>query len=154
MVGSKKKSTVKEINKDIIRVDLSGFNPDCTYYVTYDEKGNNEQIGEKIKLDGSGNPINMPKDWYNYVDKKWANIVTKGTDANGNELITYWTYIPRYEYDTSSAFSANNMSEVKFIPETQTTADSGYTIPESFIFAEKQLAGFWVSKYEVQGTID
>ena len=153
MVGSKKKSTVTEINQ-IIRVDLSGFNPDCTYYVTYDEKGENEAIGEKIQLDDKGNPTNIPKNWYNYVDKKWANIVTKGKDANGNELVTYWTYIPRYEYDISGVFSIKNMSEVKFISENQINADSGFIIPESFTFNGKQLAGFWVSKYEVQGTID
>ena len=153
MIGSKKKTTEKSVNS-IIRVDLSGFNPDCTYYVTYDENGENEKIGEKINLDSQGNPTNMPKNWYNYQYKKWANIVTKGKDANGNELITYWTYVPRYEYDTSGVYNAATMSDVRFIPETQVTADQGYTIPESFTFAEKQLAGFWMSKYEVQGTVD
>lgn len=151
MVGARKKSTMP---KNVIKVDLSGFNPNCTYYVTYDDNGENEQIGEKIKLDSKGNATNMPEKWYDYENKKWANIVTKGTDENGNELATYWTYIPRYEYDVEGAYNDAKISETRFIPTTQTTADSGFVIPESFTFNGQQLAGFWVSKYEVQGTID
>ena len=151
MIGSKKKATVVD---NVIKVDLSGFNPDCTYYVTYDSNGENEQIGEKIKLDSNGNVTNMPENWYNYSQKIWANIVTKGQDANGNELITYWTYIPRYEYDTDETYSSINFANIKFIPSTQTEADSGYAIPESFTFGGQDLAGYWVSKYEMQGTID
>ena len=140
--------------QNVIKVDLSGFNPDVTYYVTYDDSGENEQIGEKIQLDSNGNATNIPENWYNYYKKKWANIVTKGTDANGNELISYWTYIPRYEYDAEGIYNSNKIADVKFIPKSQTTADYGYTIPESFTFNGVALDGYWVSKYEVQGTID
>lgn len=151
MVGAKKKSTDAI---EAIKVDLSGFNPDCTYYVTYDENGNNEKIGDKIQLDDKGNATNMPKNWYNYKAKIWANIVTKGRDANGNELITYWTYIPRYEYDTSGVEGVNQMANARFIPLSQKTPDTGFQIPECFSFGGKDLAGYWVSKYEIQGTID
>lgn len=151
MVGARKKSTLP---KTVIKVDLSGFNPDCTYYVTYDDNGENEQIGEKIKLDSNGNATNMPEKWYDYENKKWANIVTKGTDASGNELITYWTYIPRYEYYAEGVYNESKISEVKFISTSQTTADAGFIIPESFTFVGKQLAGYWMSKYELQGTTD
>ena len=151
MIGSKKKATKAD---NVIKIDLSGFNPDCTYYVTYDSNGENEQIGEKIKLDSNGNATNMPENWYNYSQKIWANIVTKGQDANGNELITYWTYIPRYEYYTDGTYSMANLANIKFIPSTKTEADLGYEIPESFTFGGQDLSGYWVSKYEVQGTID
>ena len=151
MVGAINSETA---NSTIIKVDLSGFNPDCTYYVTYDDQGNNEQIGEKIKLDSNGNATNMPSNWYNYYNKRWANVVTKGKDASGNELISYWTYVPRYEYDADGVYNNNKIAEIKFISKDQTEADYGYTIPESFTFEGKQLSGFWVSKYEVQGTID
>ena len=97
----------------------------------------------------------MPNNWYDYENKKWANIVTKGTDASGNELISYWTYVPRYEYnEDEELYERNSMAKVKFIPTSKTTADYGYVIPESFTFAGKQLAGYWMSKYEVQGPID
>ena len=151
MIGAKQKATIAN---NVIKVDLSGFNPDCTYYVTYDENGENEQVGDKIKLDSNGNATNMPENWYNYNQKVWANVVTKGKDKNGNELITYWTYIPRYEYDTTGVYNTMNFADIKFIPSTQTEADFGYTIPESFTFGRQNLNGYWISKYEMQGTID
>ena len=151
MIGAKQKATIAN---NVIKVDLSGFNPDCTYYVTYDENGENEQVGDKIKLDSNGNATNMPENWYNYNQKVWANVVTKGKDKNGNELITYWTYIPRYEYDTTGVYNTMNFADIKFIPSTQTEADFGYTIPESFKFGRQNLNGYWISKYEMQGTID
>ena len=151
MIGAKQKATIAN---NVIKVDLSGFNPDCTYYVTYDENGENEQVGDKIKLDSNGNATNMPENWYNYNQKVWANVVTKGKDKNGNELITYWTYIPRYEYDTTGLYNTMNFADIKFIPSTQTEADFGYTIPESFTFGRQNLNGYWISKYEMQGTID
>ena len=156
IVGSRKRSEISSaITKNIIKVDASGFNPECTYYVTYDDSGENEQIGDKIQIDKDGNLTNMPENWYDYENKKWANVVTKGQDASGNELISYWTYIPKYEYDADSLYSTvTGKAKVKFIPQMQTKADNGYQIPESFTFAGKQLAGFWVSKYEVQGSID
>ena len=67
----------------------------------------------------------------------------------------YWTYIPRYECNVDDLYSTvTGKSKVKFIPKTQTTADAGFIIPESFKFNGQDLAGYWVSKYEVQGTID
>ena len=50
-------SIVKQIKTiDANKPELTGFNADCTYYVLYDDEGN-ETIGDKIKNDGS----NMPK---------------------------------------------------------------------------------------------
>jgi len=135
--------TVPSMHTENIEVDLSGFNPDCTYYVTYDENGNNETTLEnctKIELDANGKPTNMPKNWYDYSKKIWANVVT-----TNNNLITYWTYIPRYEYVIEDEYI-----NVKYIKSDQTMADKGYTIPDSFKFNSENLKGYWVSKYELQ----
>ena len=70
--------------------DLTGFNTKeydeagnklpVTYYVEYDENGENPKVGDKITNDGS----NMPKGWYDYASNKWANIVvTDGTIESG-----------------------------------------------------------------------
>lgn len=48
--------------------DLSGFNKDTTFYVTYDDNGK----------ETSTTPISqaVPQYWYEYGESKWANIVT------------------------------------------------------------------------------
>ena len=120
--------------------ELTGFNENNTYYVLYDESGN-ETIGEKIKNDGS----NMPKNWYDYSQSKWANIVVQ---ENGRT--TYFTWIPRYEFMiTSSQYSQPTIgrTEVRFIQGTSTETDLGYQIPEAFTFNDQQLTGYWAMKY-------
>ncbi len=129
---------------------LKGFKEDRTYYVTYDENGNNMKVGNKIKNDGS----NAPKDWYDYSVKKWANIVvTDGTVENGKitgaTSTSYFTWIPRYQY---SLDTVNKRSNVKLMSGTGTQTQAGYKIPEAFTWGEstkKQLPGFWMSKYQI-----
>ena len=122
--------------------DLSGFNPEATYYVTYN--GEAEQIAGRIDR------IETPSDWYNYEDKRWANIVT----VNDSE-VSYWVWIPKYTY---IANEAEEFIDAKFISQEgdvykDTNGNivelTGYEIPESFTFGGQNLAGFWMSKYEV-----
>lgn len=120
--------------------ELSGFNPDCTYYVTYDESGN-ETIGEKIKKDGS----NMPKNWYDYGRSRWANIVVKGKKADGSETATYFTWIPRYQFKLNQQ---TQRSDVKFIEGTG-GATGDYQVPDAFTFDGKALTGYWAMKYNI-----
>lgn len=125
---------------DANKPDLTGFNEDCTYYVLYDDSGN-ETLGDKVKKDGS----NMPGNWYDYTKSKWANIVVKS-----NAKTTYFTWIPRYEFRmTSSQYAqqAIGRTDVRFIGGTSTETDTGYQIPEAFSFNGKQLTGYWAMKY-------
>ena len=118
--------------------DLSGFNEEYTYYVEYDENGENiVSEATKIKKDGS----NMPEKWYDYGSSKWANIVVK---ANG--ATTYYVWIPRYEFKLEQD---TQRSTVKFIETTKTVPTEGYQIPEAFTFGGKQLSGYWAMKYTV-----
>ena len=134
-------SVVKQISTiDANKPDLTGFNADCTYYVLYDDQGN-ETIGDKIKNDGS----NMPNNWYDYSQSKWANIVVQ---ANGKT--TYYTWIPRYEYMITAGQSSQTSigrTEVRFLSDTSEETDEGYKIPEAFTFDNKKLTGYWVMKY-------
>ena len=136
-------SITKQISTiDANKPDLSGFSEDYTYYVIYDNDGN-ETKREKIKKDGS----NMPNNWYNYSDRKWANIVV---EKDGNT--TYFTWIPRYEFKINSIQQmqpALARTEVRFLSGTSTETDIGYKIPEAFTFNEQQLAGYWTMKYTV-----
>ena len=58
--------------------DLSGFNKETTFYVTYDD---NENEHSTVPITQS-----MPENWYEYGESRWANIVTRN---NGKEI--YYT---------------------------------------------------------------
>lgn len=112
------------------------------YYVTWKDNGN----GTFTEVDSETEPAG----WYNYSEKKWANIKTV---ANG--ATAYWVWIPRYEYNASNitAGAGNEKKiDVKFIDKTQTTADTGYVIPDAFTFDGKNLDGIWVAKFEASST--
>ena len=147
---AERKEAEKNENMKNIEVDVSGFNPDVTKFVTYDDEGN-ETIGANIQIARDGTAQNKPQDWYDYKNKKWANIVTEN---NGNK--TYWTYIPRFEYRIPIAsewkylYPAQEKTfEVKFLKSTD-TVEQGYKISDAFTFNGQQLRGYWVSKYRVQ----
>ena len=124
----------KKVTTDSIEVDLSNLDVNNTYYVYWDDDG----------TEHSDIPISQPapENWYDYSEKKWANIVTK---ANGK--IAYWVWIPRYEYTINSG---SKSLEVTFISTDKTNNENGaYKVPEAFTFAGQELKGIWVSKYEV-----
>lgn len=129
--------------------DLTGFNKDQTYYVTYNN--GTATVGDKIENDGS----NAPSNWYDYSARNWANIVvTNGTVTDGAitgaTYTTYLVWIPRYQYQLDDV---TQRVRVKFIEGTSTVAETGYTIPEAFTWGEGtntvQLPGYWVSKYQL-----
>ena len=134
-------SIVKQISTiDANKPDLNGFNADNTYYVLYDNDGN-ETIGDKIKNNGS----NIPSNWYDYSSSKWANIVVK----EGNTTM-YYTWIPRYEFRVDSSQyqqPATARTEVRFLSGTSKDTDTGYQIPEAFTFNGQDLTGYWAMKY-------
>ena len=73
--------------------------------------------------------VSEPIGWYDYQNKIWANVVT----VNGDN-VAYWTYIPRYEYNVEDIYELTRLSKVRYIDVTQTQADEGFNIPESFTF--------------------
>ena len=123
--------------------DLTGFDKDTTFYVIYDDDGTEK---ERISINKS-----IPTNWYDYSNRKWANIVTT---ANGTE--SYYVWIPRYEYrilkDRDSESLENKRTEVNFITKdiTNDNCTIGYKVPEAFTWGdngEKQITGYWMSKY-------
>lgn len=115
--------------------DLTGFDKDTTYYVCYDDEGNEQ----RISLNET-----QPENWYDYSMHKWANIVTT---ANGTE--SYFVWIPRYQYRLQET---DQRVDVQFISVTKTEPDNNYNIPEAFKWGnsfEKPLSGYWMSKYQL-----
>lgn len=96
--------------------DLTGFDPDTTFYVYWDKDGN-----EHNEI-----PISMeaPSQWYNYTIANWANIVTRN-----DGLESYYVWIPRYEYKVNSI---SQRTYIKFLKDVTTEIDPEYKIPEAF----------------------
>ena len=121
--------------------DLEGFNTSCTWYLEYSDVNSQPTYNKLIYKDA-------PSDWYDYGNKKWANIIT--TSSNG---VSYWTWIPRYQYKIGSNGKLENgggvESNIMFIDTSKTTPDSGYIIPDAFTVDGKALSGIWVAKYEI-----
>lgn len=121
---------------DVNPPDLTGFDPDTTFYVYWDENGN-----EHNEI-----PISMsePSAWYDYGTRNWANIVTRN-----NGIESYYVWIPRYQYSLNQN---TERASVKFIKGTSTETDTGYQIPEAFTWGdngEVQLTGYWMAKYQL-----
>ena len=137
--------TKKIKTTDVYAPDLTGFDKDTTFYVIYNDDGTEK---ERVSI-----KKNAPSNWYDYSNKKWANIVTT---ANGTE--SYFVWIPRYEYrileDRENESLDNKRTDVNFITTdiTNDNCSTGYKVPEAFTWGdngEVQLTGYWMSKYQL-----
>lgn len=97
-------------------------------------------------------------DWYDYSNKKWANVKT----ADGS----YWVWIPRYAYKITSGYHSNvaGQFDIVFLKETSLDNASGISVNNSgynvsgintsnafFLhpaFNDNSSLGFWVAKFE------
>ena len=131
-----------------------------------------------IKWNGSNwvkaDSTNSNNDWYDYVNKKWANAVMvnatsrdnymkadEGTTITEDDVLAYYVWIPRYKY---KLFNVNSeaidpiLIDVQF--ESKTTAKSSgssngeYLTHPAFTFGTTELDGIWVGKFETSGTAD
>jgi len=133
-------TTKKITTNDANAPDVSAFDKDTTFYVYWD--GDTEKrVSIKEKA---------PKEWYDYSNQNWANIVTT---ANGTT--TYFTWIPRYEYkilsDRANLDTSNRRIDVTFIGTNITNSNcaNGYKVPEAFTFNGTELSGYWITKYQL-----
>ena len=135
IIGSMTKQLeLVEVNKP----DLTGFDPNTTFYVYWDEQ-KNEYNEIPISMD-------PPANWYNYSYSRWANIVTRN---DGQE--TYLLWIPRYSYALDQT---SQRSDVRFLQGTSTSVETGYSIPEAFTWTNNagekvEIEGYWTSKYQM-----
>ena len=137
--------TKKIKTTDVYAPDLTGFDKDTTFYVIYNDDGTEK---ERVSI-----KKNAPSNWYDYSNRKWANIVT-----TANETESYFVWIPRYEYrileDRENESLDNKRTDVNFITTdiTNDNCSAGYKVPEAFTWGdngEVQLTGYWMSKYQL-----
>ena len=117
---------------------------------------------------------NSNNDWYDYVNKKWANAVMvnassrdnymnadEGTTITEDDVLAYYVWIPRYKYQLFNVNSEEMnpiLIDVQF--ESKTTAKSAgssngeYLTHPAFTFGTTELDGIWVGKFETSGTAD
>ena len=137
--------------------DISGFNKDNTYYVSWDLTNSPYQIDEATNLNGIA-----PSNWYDYTEgvNHWANIKT-----TGGENDCYWVWIPRYAYQVPTKSGTAQTINIKFLKEdtnipigetqaiTNTIPTEGsWVVHPAFTNAGNggfgELKGIWIAKYE------
>ncbi|MDR2063213.1 MAG: hypothetical protein LBQ02_00255 [Candidatus Nomurabacteria bacterium] len=132
---------------------------------------------------------NVGNDWFDYDNKKWANAVTVTTDTldtyknapvgtviNESDILGYWTYIPRYEYQVCRPNASDSITltagqcqdgngqdvlstaspylfNIQFQKSTQKTnydgtTVGGWTTHPAFTFGTTELNGLWIGKFE------
>ena len=127
--------------------DLNNFNTQELKLIYYAEDGNSY-----IEKDYTENPVQIIEEkgatyyWYNYTNKIWANVKT-----TGNNLESWWVWIPRFAYKLESGTSKVILVDENNIPlDKETygeTLPTGYTLHEAFN-QQDGLKGIWFSKYD------
>ena len=149
-------------NKEAVNPpDLTNFNLEKTYYITYGNNGIEEEQATIVK----GNK--EPENWYDYtignektgdIGKRWATIkCVNDSNEEGKKLISYWVWIPRYASRIESG-----QVEIIYINENNEPLDEKYkelftigtdeskdfVVHPAFEQGGEHLKGIWMSKYE------
>lgn len=87
--------------------NISGFNVENTYYITWGTTAPYE-----ISKPNETNRIDKepPTGWSDYNEKKWANIITRGGEND-----CYWVWIPRYAYKITSGLNSNTAGTIDIV---------------------------------------
>lgn len=138
-----------EMSRKVAEPDLTGFETENTYLIKYSEDGSKVESEIKLSEVGDLSTFNSDGKWYDYENKKWANVKTT---ANGLEA--WWVWIPRYAYRLPD--NPNDDTEIIFIDTNNKPLDtekygtilpSDFTVHPAFDQDTESLTGIWVSKY-------
>ena len=130
--------------------------------------------GNVVKANKDNNDINNL--WYDYANKKWANVAIVEKDnynvgdiIDKNDILAYYVWIPRFKYkvwninmDGSFAYNAYN-NGINIVFENGTNISGNITCDKDKCSGQNldyythpafinNLKGFWVSKYELSIT--
>ena len=130
-----------------------------------------------VVIDNSGTETTVKtiseddSNWYNYDEKKWANVVlttsssrskylnTTEVSVSESDILAYLVWIPRYKYKiwTTTTSSEGSEQPIKVVFEDKTTPKStgttvgSYRTHPAFTFGDTELNGMWVGKFETTG---
>ena len=130
--------------------------------------------GNVVKANKDNNDLNNL--WYDYANKKWANVAIVEKDnynvgdiIDKNDILAYYVWIPRFKYkvwninmDGSFAYNAYN-NGINIVFENGTNISGNITCDKDKCSGQNldyythpafinNLKGFWVSKYELSIT--
>ena len=157
----------KPLYKDIV---LNGADPEL-------DEG---MIPVIIDDDGTLTKASLKEEWYNYSQKKWANVVLvnetsrskykeadSGTQIYASDVLAYFVWIPRYKYQifndvdnilTGQDYEKNTVELINIVFQDKDaikasgTKEGQWLTHPAFTFGDKELNGIWVGKFETTGT--
>ena len=118
-----------------------------------------DMVPVTIANDGTIKRASTLSEWYNYGNKKWANVVVllddtryKVGDSIPEEKIkAYYVWIPRYKYklfDNTTESSIDIVFENDKTTKSSSTTTGQYLTHPAFTYGNQELNGFWVGKFE------
>ena len=151
-----------ELRAEFMADDIVPVLDDGMIPVVIDNSGSETTIKTISKSDSN---------WYNYDEKKWANVVlttsssrskylnTTGVSVSESDILAYLVWIPRYKYKiwttTESSKGSEQTIEVVFedktTPKSTGTTVGSYRTHPAFTFGDTELSGIWVGKFETTG---
>ncbi|MDR2064054.1 MAG: hypothetical protein LBQ02_04735, partial [Candidatus Nomurabacteria bacterium] len=146
-----------------------------------------------IPIVNKANDDTYPSSWCNYDAKQWCNAVTvtsstlaqyqadpAGTVIAEDDILGYWTYIPRYEYQVCRPNASDSITltagqcqdgngqdvlstaspylfNIQFQKSTQKTTYNGTTVGgwtthPAFTLGTTELNGLWIGKFETSSS--
>src|SRR5574344_1055016 len=125
-------------------------------------------IPVNIADDGSLTKADTSSEWYNYTNKKWANMVvvkadtrdgyksaTAGSSITLSDVLGYFVWIPRYKYAITEGTGSRLINVVfenkNTAKSTGTAVGTDYLTHPGFTFGTEELNGFWFAKFETTG---
>lgn len=167
------KNSDNSLSYDYTNFDINNPTlPENMIPVYYDETCNSG-VGCWRKADSSNYNANAL--WHDYANGIWANAVTvralktetpnshsrqeyldakPGMMILDDDILTFFVWIPRYEYKTSSLNNYAGVTQatpgamdIHFLSGTQKESSNEYKINNAFIFDNKELEGIWVGKF-------
>jgi len=118
--------------------------------------------------------------WYDYKEQMWANVVMVkenrekyqnaliGSEIVMNDIMAFYTWIPRFEYYISGEFGMNDGIEgtselpgeivVSFVKsdteKVRVEGNNTWRTATSFTFGLEELDGFWFAKFEMSNSLN
>ena len=146
---------------------------------TFDNTG---MIPIMISNDGSVKTADLEEDWYNYSEKRWANMALvkssarskylgmESVDVDSSDILAYFVWVPRFRYKiwTTSGSNSSSPQTIDIIFENKDTITNGTNVGEYITHkafwwddnndetrtSDEELSGIWIGKFEISKGTD